>query len=347
MSISLLSTTKNKIIFGTWWFITAELQFIFMNREFGVSFPYAVADALFTNISLAIFTWLIFTALRYYRPEKEKFLYLILFCTAMTIFWGLMIQFGYPALLPNNPEYLDFFRKSISLRYGAAFLLFSCACLISIVWYSLDDQRENEKRKTDAEKLAREAELFNLRQQLQPHFLFNSLNSISALAASRPQEARKMIQELSDFLRGTLRKDNQQLVTWKEEWQHLSLYLEIEKVRFGHRLSAKIESVEEADAAKIPSLLVQPLVENAIKFGLYDTTEQVEIRIDSQMENGFLYIKVTNPYDAQTSRGNAAGTGFGLNAVKRRLFLIYGRNDLLQTNMKDGYFCASLKIPQL
>lgn len=346
MSISLLSTTKNKIIFGTWWFITTELQFIFMNREFGVSFPYAVADSLFTNITLATFTWLIFTALRYYRPEKEKFLYLLLFCSAMTVLWGLMMQFAYPAILPYDQQYVDIFKKSVSLRYGMAFLLFSCACLISIVWYSLDDQRENEKRKTDAEKLAREAELFNLRQQLQPHFLFNSLNSISALAASQPQQARKMIQQLSDFLRGTLRKDNQQLVSWKEEWQHLSLYLEIEKVRFGHRLSAIIESNEEADAAKIPSLLVQPLVENAIKFGLYDTTEQVEIKISSKFENGALFIRVENPYDAQTRKGNAAGTGFGLNAVQRRLFLLYGRNDLLQTSMNNGSFCASLKIPQ-
>ena len=82
--------------------------------------------------------------------------------------------------------------------------------MISMIWYSQLDQKENEKRKSEAEKLARDAELYNLRQQLQPHFLFNSLNSINALIGFKPDEARKMIHQLSDFLRGTLKKDDQQ-----------------------------------------------------------------------------------------------------------------------------------------
>src|SRR5690606_9569496 len=123
----------------------------------------------------------------------------------------------------------------------------------------------------DSEKLAKEAELFKLRQQLHPHFLFNSLNSINSLIGSRPAEARKMVQQLSDFLRGTLRKEESQLVSLKEELQYLGLYLDIEKLRFGSRLITEIETQEGADALFIPSLLLQPIVENAIKFGLYDT----------------------------------------------------------------------------
>ena len=98
-------------------------------------------------------------------------------------------------------------------------------------------KQEHEQRKADAEKLAKEAELFKLRQQLQPHFLFNSLNSINALIGMRPEEARKMVQQLSDFLRGTIKKEETQWVSLEEELQYLQLYLDIEKVRFGNRLN--------------------------------------------------------------------------------------------------------------
>ena len=113
--------------------------------------------------------------------------------------------------------------------------------MISILWYNQQEQKEKDDRKTDAEKLAKEAELFKLRQQLQPHFLFNSLNSINALIGSRPEEARKMVQQLSDFLRGTIKKEETQWVTLQEELQYLQLYLDIEKVRFGNRLATEIE----------------------------------------------------------------------------------------------------------
>jgi LytS/YehU family sensor histidine kinase len=108
------------------------------------------------------------------------------------------------------------------------------------VWYSQLDHKKTEQRKTEAEKLARDAELYNLRQQLQPHFLFNSLNSINALIGFKPDEARKMIHQLSDFLRGTLKRTISFWLPLTMNWHTCNLYLEIEKVRFGHRLQTEI-----------------------------------------------------------------------------------------------------------
>src|SRR5258708_40173562 len=105
--------------------------------------------------------------------------------------------------------------------------------------------------------------------------LFNSINSISAITGSKPEQARKMIQQLSDFLRGNLKKEEQQWVPLSEELQYLELYLDIEKVRFGHRLSTEISCEEGCLGLKLPPMLLQPIVENAIKFGLYDTTDAV------------------------------------------------------------------------
>jgi LytS/YehU family sensor histidine kinase len=217
--------------------------------------------------------------------------------------------------------------------------------ILSVLWYSSEEEQQQLQRKTDAERLAKEAELFKLRQQLAPHFLFNSLNSISALIGSRPEQARKMIQQLSDFLRSNLKEEEQQSVLLAEELQYLELYLDIEKVRFGHRLTTEIHRDEDSLIMTLPPMLLQPIVENAIKFGLYDTTESVTISIDARAEGNNLAISVKNPFDPDTSRPKQ-GAGFGLTSIQRRLYLLFARGDLLQTRIDGNIFTAIVKIPQ-
>jgi LytS/YehU family sensor histidine kinase len=123
------------------------------------------------------------------------------------------------------------------------------------------------------------------------------------------------------------------------------LYLDIEKVRFGHRLATHIDSVEELQKLVLPSLLLQPIVENAIKFGLYDTTEKVLIEVTTALQNKELIISVKNPFDAATAVPRK-GTGFGLSSVNRRLYLLYGRTDLLKTHSENAHFITTINIPQ-
>jgi LytS/YehU family sensor histidine kinase len=248
-------------------------------------------------------------------------------------------------IVTTDPDYIIFLERSLLVRGLFAWIMISLLAAMSWLWFYIQEQRENENRKLTTEKLAREAELASLRQQLQPHFLFNSLNSISALAGTRPEEARKMIQQLSDFLRGTLKKDDSQLVTFSEELQHLQLYLEIEKVRFGHRLKTEIRHEEQTTISKLPTLLLQPIVENAIKFGLYDTVGEIIITIAAKMEQGYLVVTVSNPYDPATAQPKQ-GTGFGLNSVQRRLYLLFARNDLVTTTQEENIFTTTVRIPQ-
>jgi two-component system, LytTR family, sensor kinase len=124
----------------------------------------------------------------------------------------------------------------------------------------------------------------------------------------------------------------------------LKLYLEIEKVRFGHRLQTEIKAIDDALDKKLPSLLLQPIVENAIKFGLYDTIGEIVIQIYATGDDQYLTVTVTNPFDPATS--GAKGTGFGLSSVQRRLYLLYARQDLLNTAQRDNTFITTLKIPQ-
>ena len=161
----------------------------------------------------------------------------------------------------------------------------------------------------------------------------------------RPEQARKMIQQLSDFLRGTLKKDEQQFSSLEMEMEHLNLYLEIEKMRFGHRLKTEISTDEKANGMLLPSLLLQPIVENAIKFGLYDSVGDVLISITTSANENYLQIEIQNPFDTVTSTAQK-GTGFGLSSVQRRLFLIFFRSDLLKTDTHEGIFTTTIKIPQ-
>jgi LytS/YehU family sensor histidine kinase len=154
-----------------------------------------------------------------------------------------------------------------------------------------------------------------------------------------------MIQQLSDFLRGTLRKDEQQWSTLKEELEYLALYLDIEKVRFGHRLQTNIEYDDEVLQMKLPCLLLQPIVENAIKFGLYDTVGNVCIQIKAAILQNMLEVTVQNPYDPETAQP-LQGTGFGLASIKRRLFLLFARHDLLQTKTEGDFFITNIRVPQ-
>src|SRR5947209_6977316 len=153
-----------------------------------------------------------------------------------------------------------------------------------------------------------------------------------------------MIQQLSDFLRGTLKKEENQWVSLDEELQHLQLYLDIEKVRFGHRLSTLLQNETEEKKLFLPAMLLQPVVENAIKFGLYDTTDDITIHIDAKKQDNNLVLHVRNPFDPETS--SPKGTGFGLRSVQRRLYLIFARNDLLNTKTEGRQFITTIIIPQ-
>ena len=314
-------------------------------HSFGFNWLVSSVDAVVNMILLSAACWLINNNLRYYQPATGSYVNILIWHAALAAICTLGCRWILPLLISDAP-YKQFLINSIFIRAFIVFLAIGWVGMISIIYYSQIDQKENEKRKAEAEKLARDAELYNLRQQLQPHFLFNSLNSINALIGFKPDEARRMIHQLSDFLRGTLKKDDQLQVPLNDELTHLNLYLDIEKVRFGHRLQTEISCDDSSRTALLPSLLLQPIVENAIKFGLYDTTGDVVVSIRAEMEGNFLMLMVQNPYDPQTSRPKQ-GTGFGLRGVQRRLYLLFARNDLMETHANDNIFTTIIKVPQL
>ncbi|MBL0271832.1 MAG: histidine kinase [Chitinophagaceae bacterium] len=344
MSSSPLSITRFRIIFILCWLVMVGDQMMVLHF-FGLPWEAAAIDSAIGNTLLLLACLLVMNTLRYYLPRGNQYINIFSICLFLAIMWLLLTKWLLGVALGHYDGYKELLHLSLSIRFSIAFLLMGCVTMMSILWYNQKEQKENEERKTDAEKLAKEAELFKLRQQLQPHFLFNSLNSINALIGSRPEEARKMVQQLSDFLRGTIKKEETQWVTLQEELQYLQLYLAIEKVRFGNRLNTEIEVEESIKQLKLPALILQPIMENAIKFGLYDTTGETVIRLHAGKDGHNLFIAVQNPFDPETSSPKQ-GIGFGLKSVQRRLYLLFARTDLLSTEAKENIFTTTVKIPQ-
>ena len=332
-------------VFITWWLIWTAMQaWILFGLDF--SLQLSVKDSFLSNLLLAGACILISNNLKYYLPQQHRYGYLLGLCLLTAGAWILAIKYILPNAITSNENNYDLFLvRSLPVRFGVAFLVTGCMAMVSVLWHGFEDQKISALRKTEAEQLTKDAELYKLRQQLQPHFLFNSLNSINALIGIRPQEARTMVHQLSDFLRGTLKREEQQWIVVEEELEYLRLYLEIEKVRFGNRLSTIFETAPDSLQMKIPAMLLQPLVENAIKFGLYDTTGDTIIRINTGISNNMLVVTVQNPFDAETSQPRR-GTGFGLHSIQRRLYLLFARNDLLVTNAANDTFITTVRIPQ-
>jgi two-component system, LytTR family, sensor kinase len=236
--------------------------------------------------------------------------------------------------------------ETVLLRFMVTLSVVSFFEMVQWLIHYTQKKEARARQKKEAEDTLREAELIMLRQQLQPHFLFNSLNSVNSLVITEPKKAREMILNLSDFLRGTLKKDETKTVSLAEEMKLLKLYLEIEKVRFGHRLRIRLDIPDEATRLKLPPLLLQPVVENAIKFGLYNMLEEVQISVSAQKENNLLKIEITNPFDASAAQMKK-GEGFGLSLIQKRLLLLYRRADLLSIRKTESLFTTVILIPQV
>ncbi|MBD1431309.1 histidine kinase [Sphingobacterium sp. DN00404] len=338
-------TTKNRLIHVSAWTICIlyfAVSYFLLWWDLSPK-PISPYEPLVGALSITICCYLIYSTLQFYLPRKNQYVKIIVICLTLTV-----VSIGLSIFFLNqffDDISLTHFYEVLPYRFIINFLLLLCITIINVFWNIQEEYEENKKRKEESERILRDAELYNLRQQLQPHFLFNSLNSIIALIGIKPDEARNMTFQLSDFLRGTMRKDDKQLIPLTDEIAHLRLYLDIEKVRFGHRLTTTFHLQEEANQAKVPSMIIQPLLENAIKFGLYNVIGEVEITIDIRVEDYMLYIAITNPFDADQFESRK-GTGFGLSSIQRRLFLLYSRTDLLETSIHKNTFTSTLKIPQ-
>jgi LytS/YehU family sensor histidine kinase len=235
------------------------------------------------------------------------------------------------------------FRTGAPTLFGFGFLLYLLAMAVSYLAAAFAVSRDAERRGLELQVLAREAELRALRAQIDPHFLFNSLQSISALTSADPAAARRMCLLLADFLRDTLALGARERIPLASELTLARRFLAIEQVRFGDRLQIDADVGPDAQACELPPLLLQPLVENAVTHGVAHLVEGGTVRIRGERRAVSLVIRVENPCDPARPAGR--GTGLGLRNVRARLQSVYGEDARVSTEERDGRFAATIELP--
>jgi two-component system LytT family sensor kinase len=325
-------------------FIVLAIHIYILHITLHFDWSLAWGDGFYSCIILSLSAWSIVLLIRQYPTTTLIYLYslviALLISLAATLVVSETLKWG---IITHNTDYKSWVAFTLPIRFLIIWILNSWVATNTALKKNIMVLDARFQQQTDASILLKEAELFKLRQQLQPHFLYNSLNSISALIMISPDKAQEMIGKLSDFLRRSVKRESEDIVPVKEELAYIQSYLDIESVRFGDRLQLQIKK-EHIDDATLPPFLLQPILENAIKFGLYGKTGAVSISIQIVLDGPMLTITIVNPYDGDNQPPK--GTGFGLEGIQRRLYLLYARSDLLETKKNGQYFTTILKIPQ-
>lgn len=230
-----------------------------------------------------------------------------------------------------------------ALMFGLGVVLYGLSALGNYLAIELARVRQSERRELEARVMAQDAELRMLRTQIDPHFLFNSLNSISALTSIDPAGARAMTLQLADFFRRSLGLEVHRKVTLEAEVTLALHFLAIEQVRFGARLQVEQQLAAEAMACLLPPMILQPLVENAVKHGIGNLTEGGAVRIVAARAGSLLRLAVEN--DIDPDQPAVAGSGIGLANVRQRLAAAYGAEAAIHWTRRGNLFRVELTLP--
>jgi hypothetical protein len=263
----------------------------------------------------------------------------------LTTLW-LFLAVTWASFLEQFPPFAgvsERFPRLVVVLAASGLLLYALAAVLHYLVIAFEDARVAQTRELELRLLAREAELKALRAQIDPHFLFNTMNSIAALTTGDPAAAREMCLTLADFLRDSLRLGGRERIPLAEELALAERYLAIERVRFGDRLRVAREVSADSAACDVPPLLLQPLVENAVSRGIATLLAGGELRITASAAGGRLAVAITNPFDpaAEPPRG----AGLGLENVRARVAAAYAGAGAVDVSSEGGVFRVALDLP--
>jgi hypothetical protein len=233
--------------------------------------------------------------------------------------------------------------RPLPLLFGMGVLLYVLSVGLHYASLAAEESRAAENRAAEARTLARDAELQALKMQINPHFLFNSLHSIAALATQDGPRARDMCIRLSDFLRSGLGLGDRESIPLREELALARSYLDVERVRFGDRLRVEESIDADCEECGVPALILQPLVENAVKHGIAGLVEGGAIRLQARRQQGGVCITIENPFDPDAPAPRK--TSLGLAHVRRRLQVCYGQAAVFEPSSREGLYRVVLLLP--
>lgn len=348
MKHPLLENRTRLLVWWLAWLILAAGQSLLIHFGYGSRAEVAIADGLVSMILFGLLGLAVWFPVRFLLKDENQLyttiINVLLTGTLTVAVWLLGTRFIVRAMVAEKVDYIIFWHSVLVFRATAGVLIFFVMILVYYLFLSATRLAEKAARQAQLETQVREGELKMLRSQINPHFLFNSLNSVSSLTVTDPLRAREMIVKLSDFMRYSLSSRSEQPVTLGNEMESLRLYLQIEKVRFGERLCIEEDISPECLQALMPGMLLQPLYENAVKHGVYESTEEVTIKTTARKENETVVISVTNNVDTD-SVVTRKGAGIGLKNVSSRLELFFGDSADLNVSRGEDNFTVMVRFP--
>ena len=306
----------------------------------------ALSDGLTFGVVLGLLGVAVWYVVRYNDPEKSASGQIITsHVAAALVFTGLWIICSsiIAKLLINDPGYSNYLYSVLSARVVGGLVFYAFLAGGYNIYVYREHNREKLLREAEWKNQIRDSQLRALKSQINPHFLFNSLNSIASLTLTNPGKAHEMVIALSDFMRNSLRKQQDDMVTLGVELKNIGLYLQIEKIRFGDNLSYRFDIQDQCLEHGIPNLILQPIFENAIKYGVYEASSPVEILLEARKMDDFMEIRVINEFDPESVP--LKGEGVGLTNINDRLLLIYGSSRLLTAELGEHQFTVTMVIP--
>lgn len=345
MTNPIIKSIRSIYYYILFWLLESLAYFLLISLGLNIEIRFALVDSIVFNLLLAGLGLSFWYPAQFITADNtfnfKTFLTHLttgIIASCMWLLFGFLIINGYL----KSTAYSDFFYSTLGWRFiiGLLFYFLITAFYYIIIYYnSLQDKIVKE---SELKNLVTEAELKSLKFQINPHFIFNSLNSMSALTTINPDRARSMILKLADFLRYTLANNGKDKNRLEEELKNIKLYLDIEKIRF----EDKFEFIEEIDEGaldlNVPNMILQPLFENAIKHAVYDSLNKITIKLNCNIEKNYLKISLENNFEDGYSK---KGAGIGLQNIKSRLELIYGEQNLVDIKKEGDIFKVILYIP--
>jgi len=342
-------TSNKKVLaaYASMWFLIfiSHVAIIFVVQD--INLYAALVDSAIFNFLYLIIGFGIWYTVRYnnlenYTPLKI-FMNHIVSAVITAGVWVAASEFVVSKILSQDKFYLNFLSNSLIWRFLIGILFYIVLVSINYVIIYYNNFQEKVLKEVELKSLVKEAELNALKYQINPHFIFNSLNSISSLTISNPQQAQDMTIKLSSFLRNTLVKNDTQKSRLIDELNNAKLYMDIEKIRFADKFEYVEDLKPECKEVEVPNMILQPLFENAIKHGVYESLQKVFIKLSCCMENEYFKISVENNFDPESIPRK--GAGIGIKNIQNRMKLIYNQDNLVVIDKKSAIYKVTIYIP--
>ncbi|GAB4134704.1 MAG: hypothetical protein Fur0015_07790 [Ignavibacteriales bacterium] len=347
MSNSIIKYKFGFYIFSFVCIVTAIAQTIITYKGFDIIIWEAIIDSMIYNALFWTLSFGLWYPIKYVRFAEQKISIFIInhiiIALITSILWTYSGYYFIHSLKYFTTKYFSFLESSLNWRILIGIFYYSITLAFFYLYIFYNDLKNKSEKEKELQIMVQQAEIKSLKYQINPHFIFNSLNSITSLITFDAEKAKEMTLMLSSYMRNIFTQKDTQFVKLEKELANIDLYLAIEKVRFENKFDYNKECDDECGNVSVPLMILQPIFENIVKHAVHETINKINIKFTCEIKDNFLFMKIQNDLEPDTM--SKKGTGVGLENIANRLRLTYGVSDLFHYKKEIDKFTVEIKIP--